>query len=512
MGKYYLGVDVGTSGLKSLLITRGGKIIAEDTQEYPLYWPRPGFSEQDPQDWWRATVRGVRAVINKAEIDGKSIAGIGLSGQMHGSVFLDDTHKPLRRAILWNDQRTAKQCRYIERAAGGKRRLIAMVGNPALTGFTAPKIIWVRDNQKTIYKHTKHVLLPKDYIRLRLTGQYATEVSDASGTLLLDVKRRIWSKPLLARLKIDPSWMPRCYESVQISGSVMPRIARQLGISRDTPVVGGAGDQPAGAIGNGIVKPGIVSATLGTSGVVLAYSDKPQIDPAGRVHTMCHAVPGKWCIFGCMLAAGGSFQWFKNTLGQEEIKQAAIDGVDPYQLLIEQARRANAGCEGLFFLPYLTGERTPHADPYARAGWVGIPARTDRAMLARAVLEGVTLGMRDQIQIMRQLGIKVRQVRAAGGGARSAWWRQLQADIYNSVVVMPSSTEAAALGAAILAAVGTGAYKSVPQACQHIIKTARTSRPNPKLVKLYEKHYKVFVGLYGSLKDDFARMARLVQQ
>jgi len=509
---YYLGIDIGTSGAKSLLIDRTGDILAEDTQEYPSSVPHPHWSEQNPLHWWQATVDGIRSVVKKARISGTSIAGIGLSGQMHGSVFLDDGVRPLRPAILWNDQRTAEQCEYIERAAGGRRALIRMVGNPALTGFTAPKIIWVRDHEPSVYKRTRHVLLPKDYIRFRLTGQYATEVSDASGTLLLDVKRRKWNMTLLKKLKLDPAWMPACYESVQVSGRVTAGVARRLGISEGTPVVGGAGDQAAGAVGNGIVKPGIVSATMGTSGVVFSYSDQPQTDPLGRVHTMCHAVPGKWCVFGCMLACGGSFQWFRNVLGRNEIEQAKKKKVDPYELLIAQAAEAPPGCEGLFFLPYLTGERTPHADPYARGCWIGITARTDRKMLIRSLLEGVTFGMRDQVRIMRELGIKIKQVRASGGGARSAWWRQLQADIYNATVVTPSSTAGAALGVAILAAVGTGAYTSVSQACEKIITTTDACKPNRKMVRLYDRHYEVFGKLYHHLKGDFPQIARLIEQ
>jgi len=509
MDRYYLGIDVGTSGLKTILMAADGAIVTGNVQDYPIFVPKPNWSEQDPKDWWRGTIKGIRAALRVSKVKPEQIAGIGLSGQMHGSVFLADGLEPLRRAILWNDQRTADQCAYIEKAAGGRRKLISMVANPALTGFTAPKIIWLRDNEPKTYKKVKHVLLPKDYIRLCLTGQYATEVSDASGTLLLDVRRRRWHSGLMKKLKLDPDLMPRCYESVQITGRINRFASKATGLPEGVPVVGGAGDQAAGAVGNGIVGPGILSATLGTSGVVFAYSNRPVFDPLGRVHTMCHAVPGAWCVFGCMLAAGGSLQWFRNNFARVEIAEARKKKVDPYELLIDQAQEAPAGCEGLFFLPYLTGERTPHADPYARACFIGITARTDRSAMIRAVLEGVTFGMKDQIEIMRKMGIKITQVRASGGGARSKFWRQLQADMYNARIVTLNVTEGAALGVAILAAVGTGAYKTVPQACGRIVKSVESLKPRAKLVELYDRNYQVFGKLYRELKEQFPVMAKL---
>lgn len=510
METYYLGIDVGTSGLKTILMARDGAVAASDTQEYPIASPRPGWSEQNPQDWWKAAVAGIAAVLTQSGISGDRIGGIGLSGQMHGSVFLPaDGIEPLRPAILWNDQRTADQCAYIEKKAGGRKKLIAMVANPALTGFTAPKIIWLRDHEPKTYRKVAHVLLPKDFIRLCLTGVYATEVSDASGTLLLDVSKRKWHEKLMRKLDLNAGWFPPCRESVEVTGRLSAVAAKATGLAEGIPVVGGAGDQAAGAVGNGIVDRGIVSATLGTSGVVFAYASKPAYDPLGRVHTMCHAVPGAWCVFGCMLAAGGSLQWFRNQLGQQEVRQAAEAGVDPYTLLIDQARQAPAGCEGLFFLPYLTGERTPHADPYARGCFIGLTARTDRAAVIRSVLEGVTFGMKDQVTIMREMGIPVKQVRASGGGARSEFWRQLQADMYDAPVVTLNVTEGAALGVAILAAVGTGAYKSVPAACKAIVKSVDTSKPRRDLVRLYNDHHAMFGRLYGCLKPAFPDMAKL---
>lgn len=510
MGKFYLGLDVGTSGLKTVLIDQHGKVVTSNTQSYPIYTPKPQWSEQEPEDWWQATIKGIRQAVKDAGIKPQEVAGIGLSGQMHGSVFLGDGLKPLRRALLWNDQRTAAQCAYIEKTAGGKKKLIQMVANPALTGYTAPKIIWLRDHEPKTFKKVKHVLLPKDYIRLCLTGVYATEVSDASGTLLFDVRNRRWHMGLIKALKLNPEWFPKCYESQEVTGEVNDFAAGLTGLPAGVPVVGGGGDQACGAVGSGIVSKGIVSATLGTSGVVFAYADRPQYDPDGRLQTMCHAVPGKWCVFGCMLAAGGSFQWFRNQLGQQEIQEAKRKKVDPYSLLIDQAQKAHPGCEGLFFLPYLTGERCPYPDPAARACFIGMTARTDRPAIIRSVLEGITFGMSDQIRIMRQMGVKISQVRASGGGANSLFWRQLQADMYNAPVVTVNVAEGSALGAAILAAVGTGQFKSVPQACEKIMKVVDGVKPDAKRVKLYDNHYKEFQRLYSVLKDEFHVLGELI--
>ncbi|MGD0390672.1 MAG: xylulokinase, partial [Tepidisphaeraceae bacterium] len=478
---HLLGIDIGTSGTKTLLCDERGKVLATAMAEHPISAPKPGWSEQNPLDWWKATVAATKAVRKRAGLKPADIRGIGLSGQMHGSVFLGDGPRPLRPALLWNDQRTAEQCAQIESRAGGRAALIELVANPALTGFTAPKILWVRQHEPKVYEKTKHILLPKDYIRYRLTGQYATEVSDASGTLLLDVVNRRWSDRLLELLEIDRSLLPRMHESPDVTGKLTAAAAEELGLSPGTPVVGGGGDQAAGAVGNGIVSTGIVSATLGTSGVVFAHSDQPTRDPLGRVHTMCHAVPGKWCVFGCMLSAGGSFQWFRNNLAAAEVAEAKKKKIDPYTLLIRQAEKAPPGCEGLQFLPYLTGERCPYPDPHARGGWIGITARTTRPMLIRALLEGVTFGMRDALSIMQAMQIPISQVRASGGGARSQFWRQLQADIYRMPIVTINAAEGPAYGAALLAGVGVGVWTSVEQAATCCIKETRTLNPNRKL-------------------------------
>jgi len=507
-----LGIDVGTSATKVLVCNGAGKVLGTANVEYPVYAPKPGWSEQDPVDWWKATIKGIGAACKKARVKASSITGVGLSGQMHGSVFLADGTKPLRRALLWNDQRTAAECDEIERRAGGRKKLIGMVSNVALTGFTAPKILWLRNHEPRVYEKTKHVLLPKDYIRLCLTGEYATEVSDAAGTLLLDIRRRDWHRGLLSKLEIDADLLPPCFESVVVSGTISRAAAKATGLAPGTPVVGGAGDQPAGAVGNGIVRSGIVSATMGTSGVVFAHADKPVPNSAGNLQSFCHAVPGKWCVFGCMLAAGGSFQWLRNTLFADAVKKAQAAKRDPgsvYTGMIKEAEKAPAGSDGLFFLPYLTGERCPHPDPDARGGWIGLTARHDRAAMIRAVLEGVTYGMRDQVEIMRSRGVKVTEVRAGGGGAASAWWRQLQADMYTAKVVTINTQEGAAYGVALLAGAGTGEFKSVEEACKAAIKITDTRKPNRKTAKQYDRGYKVYTSLYRDLKKRFPDMGAL---
>ena len=511
---YLLGIDIGTSGTKALVCDEKGTVLATATAEHPIRAPKPGWSEQNPEDWWRSTTQATQTVLQKAKLKKGNITGIGLSGQMHGSVFLGNGPKPLRPAILWNDQRTVEQCAQITAKAGGREALIELVANPALTGFTAPKILWVRQHEPRVYEKTKHLLLPKDYIRYRMTGDYATEVSDASGTLLLDVAKRTWSDRLLSLLDIDKALLPKLHESPEVTGVLSRQAAAELGLAEGIPVVGGGGDQAAGAVGNGIVTSGIVSATLGTSGVVFAHADAPNRDPQGRVHTMCHAVPGKWCVFGCMLAAGGSFQWFRNELGYIEMEAAKAlthKGIptDPYELLIHEAEEAPPGSEGLFFLPYLTGERCPYPDPTARGAWIGLTNRTTRDMMIRALLEGVTYGMRDALEIMRQMRIPIAQVRASGGGARSTFWRQLQADIYQQPIVTTNSSEGAAYGVALLAGVGTGVWKTVEEACKNGIKQAQKVNPNKKRAAVYDRHYAVYRKLYGDLKTRFAEIAQL---
>ena len=506
----YLGIDIGTSGTKTLAMQEDGRILASATEEYPLSSPKPGWSEQAPSDWWQASVKSVRRVMKAAKLKPADVAGIGLSGQMHGSVFLDKAGEVIRPALLWNDQRTAAECHEIESLAGGRDKLIQMVANPALTGFTAPKILWLRNKEKKNFQKTVKVLLPKDYVRYRLTGEFATEVSDASGTLLLDVVNRDWSHKLLGKLQLDASLLPKVYESEDVSGKLSDLVAKEMGLLPGTPVVGGGGDQAASAIGNGIVRKGVVSATMGTSGVVFAHSDQVQVDPAGRLHTFCHAVRGKWHMMGCVLSAGGSLQWFRNQLCDSEMTAAKKQKIDPYELITQQAAAVAAGSEGLFFLPYLTGERTPHADPNARACWIGLSLRHGKGHMARAVMEGATYAMRDSLEIIRSMQIPVSEIRLSGGGARSQFWRQMQADIYGQPVCTINAEEGPAYGVALLAAAGTGAYKDVVEACNATISVVTKTSHKAAAVKTYNAGYPVFQKLYQSLREDFSDIQALI--
>jgi xylulokinase len=505
-----LGIDIGTSGTKTLAIDHTGQILASASAEYPCDHPRPGWSEQHPDLWWEATRSTLGKVLSSGKFRPADVAGVGLSGQMHGSVFLDSAGKAIRPALLWNDQRTAAECAEIEQKAGGREALIRLVANPALTGFTAPKILWVRRHEPRNWDRIQQVLLPKDYVRYRLTGTFATEVSDASGTLLLDVANRRWSRELLSRLEIDPVLLPHCYESSEVSAMVSELGSKETGLSVGTPVVGGGGDQPAGAVGNGIVRQGVVSATMGTSGVVFAHADKLGFDPLGRLQRGCHAVPGAWHVMGVVLAAGGSFQWFRNELGKAEVAAAKAKGEDPYFLLTDEAALAGPGAEGLFFLPYLTGERTPHFDPDAKGAWVGLTVRHGRAHLIRSVLEGATFAMRDSLELIREMGVAIDQVRVSGGGARNALWRKIQADIYGCDVHTLNSTEGPAFGVALLAQVGTGGFSSVPEACDATIRAVDSTAVDPKAKAQYDRAYAVYRQLYVDLKGSFKTISGLV--
>jgi xylulokinase len=506
----YLGIDIGTSGTKTLAINERGKILGQAMATYPCYHPKPMWSEQDPDDWWNATVKTVRAVVKKSKLKPADVRAIGLSGQMHGSVFLDKQNRVVRRALLWNDQRTAAECEEIEKRAGGRKQLIGMVANPALTGFTAPKILWLRNNEPKNFAKTAKVLLPKDEIRRRLTAEFATEVSDASGMLLLDVVRRRWSKELLSKLELDASMFARCYESEEVTGRLTPDAAKTLGLSTDCMVVGGAGDCAAGAVGNGIVQHGVLSTSIGTSGVVFVHSDTPQVDPDGRLHTFCHAVRGKWHMMGVTLAAGGSLQWFRNALCETVAALAKKRKLDVYDILTEEAAVTPPGAEGLFFLPYLAGERTPHADPNARGAFVGLTLKHSRGHLVRSIMEGVTFSLRDCLSIVEEQKVAVKQIRASGGGARSAFWRQMQADVLGKSVVSMAADEGPAYGVALLAAVGAGEFNNIIEACEATVKTKAQTKPNAATRKLYDKSFLEYQQLYLSLRDDFKRIAELI--
>ena len=503
----FLGIDIGTSGTKTLSIDERGKILAHATAEYPCYAPKPLWSEQEPDDWWKAVVTTVREVLQKGKLKPADVKGIGLSGQMHGSVFLDKQDRVIRRALLWNDQRTTAECAEIEESAGGRKKLIKMVANPALTGFTAPKILWLRNNEPKNFAKLAKVLLPKDDVRRRLTGEYATEVSDASGMLLLDVAKRAWSKPLLSKLELDESLLGRCYESEEVTGTLTKAAAEELGLTTDCKVVGGAGDCAAGAVGNGIVNSGVLSTSIGTSGVMFVHSDEVKIDPEGRVHTFCHAVRGKWHLMGVTLSAGGSLQWFRNALCQELHAEAKKKGLEPYDLLTKEAAAVAAGSEGLYFLPYLSGERTPHADPNARGCFIGLTLAHGRGHMVRSVMEGVTHSLRDSLEIFRELKIPVKQIRASGGGSRSPLWRQIQADVFGQKVVTLNAEEGPAYGVALLAAVGCGAFKNIQEACAATIRVEKETPPQKPAVKTYDAAFPIYQRLYESLKKDFRRIA-----
>jgi xylulokinase len=505
----FLGIDIGTSGTKTLAIDAEGQILASAMNTYPCYVPKPLWSEQDPEDWWQATIASVRAVMKKARLKPADVAAIGLSGQMHGSVFLDKQNRVVRRAILWNDQRTSAECREMEERVGGRDKLIRMVANPAMTGFTAPKILWLRNHEPRNFEKTRKVLLPKDEIRRRLTGEFATDVSDASGMLLLDVARRTWSKELLSALQLDIGLLGQCYESEQVTGNLTPAAAEALGLTTACVVVGGAGDCAAGAVGNGIVQRGVLSTSIGTSGVMFVHSDEVKIDPAGRVHTFCHAVHGKWHMMGVNLSAGGSLQWFRNELCKADMEIARRKKVEVYELLTAEAERVRAGSEGLFFLPYLSGERTPHADPDARGCFVGLTLAHTRGHMLRAIMEGVTYSMRDSLAIIEGLGVPVRQIRASGGGSRSPLWRQIQADVFGRKVVTINSEEGPAYGVALLAAVGAGAFKNIGEACAATIRVVKETAVQRAAKTYYDRAFPIYQQLYSSLKDDFKRIAAL---
>ena len=488
--KYLLGIDVSTTGCKALLIDPDGNVTGVANTENSLSTPHPLWSEQDPAEWWRGTVSSIRQVLKATGVSGEDVQGIGLTGQMHGLTLLDEYGSVLRPAILWNDQRTGKQCDEI-RARLGKQRLIEITGNDALTGFTAPKILWVQENEPEVMAKTRHILLPKDYVRYLLTGDFAMDKADAAGTILLDIKTREWSPEMLKALDLPAAWLPKTYEGPQVTGVVSEEAARLTGLIAGTPVIAGGGDQAAGAVGSGAVQQGIVSLALGTSGVVFATTDQPFIEPEGRLHAFCHSVPGRWHLMGVMLSAAGSLRWYRDTFAP---------GVG-YDALLEPAAGIPAGSEGLLFLPYLTGERTPHPDPLARGAFVGLTVRHSLPHLTRAVLEGVAYGLRDSFELIKSAGLEsIHQVRVSGGGARSALWRQILADVFNAELVTVNTTEGAAYGAALLAGVGTGVWPNVDTACAATVRQTGCTLPDPRQVEKYEQGYRIYRDLYPALK------------
>lgn len=503
---YLLGIDIGTSGTKTALFDERGNCVAQKTFEYGMAQPRNGWAEQNPLDWWEAVCRGVQSVLTASGIDRRAVAGVGLSGQMHGLVMLDKDNNVLRPSIIWCDQRTAEECAEIEEIVGHDR-LIAVTANPALTGFTAGKIRWVQKHEPDVYEKCAHILLPKDYIRLMLTGEYATEVSDASGMQLLDVPGRKWSDEVLAKLGIDKALLGKMYESCEITGVVSAFAAEKTGLAAGTPVVGGAGDNAAAAVGTGVVRQGRAFATIGTSGVVFAHTDNVTIDPKGRVHTFCCAVPGAWHVMGVMQAAGLSLKWFRDTLCADEIAVARDMGVDPYDLINAEVAQSPVGANRLFYLPYLMGERTPHLDADCRGAFIGLSAMHKKSDLLRAVMEGVAYALNDSLSVFGEMGQTVNSMAVCGGGGRSPIWRAMLADLFNCDIKTVRG-EGAALGVALLAGVGAGVYASVPEACDAAISYGDKQSPSENAAR-YEKQYAFFRTLYPALKDCYKALSAL---
>lgn len=506
--KYLIGVDLGTSGTKTVLFDVEGKAVASATVEYPLYQPENGWAEQAPEDWWNATVSTIAQVIGQSGAAPGDIAGIGLSGQMHGLVMLDEAGAVLRKAILWCDGRTGRECREITEIIGA-RRLIEITANPALTGFTAGKILWVRRHEPELYQKCRHILLPKDYIRYKLTGVFATEVSDASGMNLLDVPNRCWSDEILKKLDIDRSLLADMYESCQVTGTVTAEAAALTGLAAGTPVVGGAGDNAAAAVGTGVVEEGKAFTTIGTSGVVFAHSDKVAIDPEGRVHTFCAAVPGAWTVMSCTLAAGLSLKWFRDNFCLAEMETAQGMGVDPYYLMDQQAARVPIGANRLLYLPYLMGERSPLLDENCRGVFFGLSAIHTKYDLLRAVMEGVVYSQRECLDVLRGMGVSFEEMLACGGGGTSSLWRQMLADVYGCRVSTVASKEGPALGAAILAGVGAGIYPSVQAGCKAVIRQNPAQEPDQEASARYEPFYQLYHSLYPGLKGSFQTLSTL---
>ncbi len=490
-----VGLDVGTSGVRALAVEPTGNVIADASAEYPILTPRPGWSEQHPEQWWRAARAAIRKVTSAI---GGQVVGLGLAGQMHGSVFLDARDRVIRPALLWNDQRTDRQCQQITETLG-RDNLVAITGNPALTGFQAPKVLWLRDEEPAHFKQVAHVLLPKDYIRLQLSHEYATDASDASGTLLLDLRRRVWSQEILNALDIPSHWLPPVFESPTTAGTLDPEVATELGLPPGIPIAAGAGDNAAAAVGIGVVEDGLISSSIGSSGVLFANTANFEPDPSGRLHAFCHAVPGGYHLLGVTLSAGESLRWWRTVL----------DSQDGYGSLSELAATAPPGAEGLIFLPYLTGERTPHLDPLARGAFFGLTARHGRAHLTRALMEGVVFSLADSLAIMLGRGVSIKQMRVIGGGARSPLWRQIQADVFGMPVYQTAVDEGPAYGAALLAGVSAGVFSSVKEACSVVRLRPDVTEPDERRTQLYKNYFELYKSLYPLTSSAMARLSRL---
>lgn len=492
---HFIGIDLGTSSVKTILMDEEGKIIASKSKEYPIYYPQSGWAEQNPEEWWVATKDALKELVVESKVDSNDIKSIGLSGQMHGLVLLDKENKVLHPAILWCDQRTEAECEEITILLG-QEKLSQYTANKALPGFTAPKILWVKKHKPDIYAKVKHILLPKDYIRLKLTGEYATDVSDASGMLLLDVSKRTWSTEMLEALNVDIEHLPKCYESSEITGYLTEQVADYTGLSKKVCVVAGGGDNACGAVGTGIVNEGNILVSVGTSGVVFASQDSFSVDKENRLHSFCHA-NGLWHVMGVMLNAASCMKWWVDRIS---------DGVNvdqTYSILFKEAEQSKPGSNGLVFLPYMMGERTPYTDPYAKGCFIGLDMTQSRGDMTRAILEGVTFGLKDSLEIIKDLNIPIKKIRLVGGGASTKLWQQILADIFNIEVELINETEGPAYGAAILAAVGAGLFKDVNEACSKLIKVSGSLKPNAYVQEQYSKSYSIYRSLYPTLKNTF---------
>ena len=506
--RYLIGIDIGTSATKTVLFDERCQAVTSSSQEYPFYQPQNGWAEQDPIDWYHAVEKTICDVVQESGVNPQDIKGIGLSGQMHGLVMLDEDNAVIRPSIIWCDQRTGKECEEITERVG-RKRLIEITANPALTGFTASKILWVRNHEAENYRRCRHILLPKDYIRFRMTGEYATEVSDASGMQLLDIPNRCWSDEILEKLEIDKALLPKVYESPEVTGTISKEFSEKTGLSVDTVVVGGAGDNAAAAVGTGIVFDGRAFTTIGTSGVVFAHTSEPRIDPQGRVHTFCCAVPGCWHVMGVTQAAGLSLKWCKDQLADRYRMKAEKEGCDVYRLINQAIADVPRGSRRLIYLPYLMGERTPHLDPDARGVLFGLSAIHTQADILRAVMEGVSYSLTDCLDVLHEMGVEIDSMMACGGGAKSPIWRQMLADVFDCPVATTVSTEGPALGAAILAGVGAGLYPSVEEACREMIHVNPAQRPIPENVPEYAKYYAVYQKLYAANRDLFKELGSI---
>ncbi len=505
---YLIGIDVGTSGTKTVLFDERGAVVASALKEYPLHQPHNGWAEQDPQDWKNAALDTLREVMESSNVKAEDVKSIGLSGQMHGLVMLDEQGQVIRPSIIWCDQRTGEEVEDMLKVMP-RERWIQITANPPLTGWTAAKILWVRKHEPENYKRCRHILLPKDYIRYVLTGVFATEVSDASGMQLLDVPGRRWSEEVLEKLEIPRQWLGTVYESCQITGCLLPDIARKVGLTERTSVAGGAGDNAAAAVGTGVVKDGTAFTTIGTSGVVFAHSSKMITDLKGRVHTCCCAVPGAWHIMGVTQGAGLSLKWMKDNFCQDYVARAREEEEDVYELINQAVEKIPAGSSRLLYLPYLMGERTPHLDPDSRGVFFGLSAIHTKAHVLRAVMEGVAYSLCDCNDILREMGIKVYQMMACGGGGKSPVWRQMLADLYRCQVQTAKQSEGPALGAAILGGVGCGIYESVEKACEALIQPGTSCGPVDEEAQVYDRYHQLYKKLYVSLKEHYKELAAL---